>query len=98
MVTTGCWSCAKVQVRLNNTVEVVYVILGQSHYGFSTMISVEADEESARAKCLVANRDPNLYLSSCEVYVWPVGKDRALNKFRVYPSAEDAIAIWESKQ
>ena len=77
--------------------ESVYVVVGHIHYGGSRTVGVYADEAAARARCAVANRDPRLYLSGCDVYVWELGADQYTDRFSVYPSLEDAQAMFRDR-
>jgi hypothetical protein len=71
----------------------VYVVVGLNHFGYFKMVGVCPDERSARARAKVANRDPDFYLASCEVYAWPVGEEHYTDRFKVWPSSEDAGAL-----
>lgn len=72
---------------------IVYVVIGHTHYGGDRMVGVFSSADIARARCKSAGRDPNLYLSSCDVHAWEVDASAQSHSFTVWPSSEDAAVM-----
>jgi hypothetical protein len=74
----------------------MFIVMGHNHFGHTDLIGVEAFNDEVLKKLSGFFQDPDLYLSSVEVFEWIPGEDKPRKKYNRYSSNEDSRIMREN--